>query len=201
MTTILKLGSADHGRAITPEEARTAHWQPGYRYEIIDGKIYVTPVPNLPHDRILRWILEAVNGYSARHSEIFNYVTTNGKVIVTDRQELTEPEPDLIAFRDFPLDLPMADVRWEDLTPVLVVEIISEDDPEKDLQRNVELYEEIPSTREYWIIDPRADADHPTLLVYRRRGQRWQKPIYVSFGETYTTRWLPDFSLRVAPRG
>lgn len=201
MTTILKLGPADHGRAITLEEARAAHWVPGYRYEIIDGKIYVTPAPNLPHDRILRWILNAVNDYAGKHSDIFNYVTTNGKVIVEDRPELTEPEPDLIAFRDFPLDLPIADVRWEDLTPVLVVEILSEDDPEKDLQRNVELYEEIPSIREYWIFDPRADPDHPTLLVYRRRGQRWQKPISVPFGETYTTRWLPDFSLRVAPRG
>lgn len=201
MTTILKLGPADHGRAITPEEARTAHWQEGYRYEIIDGKIYVTPIPNLPHDRILRWILNAVNDYSRQNPHILNYVTTNGKVIAEDRPEWTEPEPDLIAFHDFPLDLPMTDVHWEDLTPVFVVEIISKDDPEKDLERNVELYEEIPSIREYWIIDPRADPDHPTLLVYRRRGQRWQKPILVPFGATYTTRWLPGFSLRVAPHG
>ncbi len=200
MTTILKLGPADHGRTITPEEARTARWQEGYRYEIIDGKIYVTPIPNLPHDRILRWILNAVNDYSRKHPDILNYVTTNGKVIVEDRPEWTEPEPDLVAFQDFPLDLPMADLRWEDLTPVLVVEIISQDDPEKDLERNVELYEEILSIREYWIIDPRADPDHPTLMVYRRRGQRWQKPILVPFGETYTTRWLPGFSLRIAPR-
>jgi Uma2 family endonuclease len=200
MTTILKLGPADHGRAITPEEAQTARWQEGYRYEIIDGKIYVTPIPNLPHDRILRWILNAVNDYARQHPQILNYVTTNGKVIVEDRPEWTEPEPDLIAFHDFPLHLPMTDVRWEDLTPVLVVEIISEDHAEKDLERNVELYEEIPSIREYWIFDPRADADHPTLMVYRRRGQRWQRPILVPFGATYTTRWLPGFSLRVSPR-
>jgi Uma2 family endonuclease len=199
MTTILKLGPADHGRAITVEEARSAHWQEGYRYEIIDGRIYVTPVPNLPHDRILRWILNTVNDYSRQNPHILNYVTTNGKVIVPDRLGLTEPEPDLIAFRDFPLDSSMTEVQWEDLTPVLVVEILSEDDPEKDLERNVELYEEIASIREYWIFDPRADADRPTLSVYRRRGQRWQKPIPIAFGATYTTRWLPGFSLRVGP--
>lgn len=200
MTTILKIGPADHGRTITPEEARTACWQRGYRYEIIDGTIYVTPIPNLPHDRILRWILNVVNDYARKHPHILNYVTTNGKVIVEERPDWTEPEPDLIAFHDFPLDVPMADLRWEDLTPVLVVEILSEDDPQKDLRRNVVLYEEIPSIREYWIIDPRADPDHPSLLVYRRRGQRWQKPIPVPFGATYTTRWLPGFSLRVLPR-
>lgn len=201
MTTILKFGSADHGRAVTAEEAQTAQWQPGYRYEIINGKIYVTPIPNLPHDRLLRWVLHAVNDYAEKHPDILNYVTTNGKVIVPDQPDLTEPEPDLIAFHDFPLASPLAEVRWEDLSPVLVVEILSEDDPEKDLQRNVELYEAIPTIREYWIIDPTADPDHPTLLVYRRRGQSWQKPISVPFGETYTTRWLPEFSLRVAPRG
>lgn len=201
MTTILKFGPADHGRAITREEARKARWQEGYRYEIIDGKIYVTPIPNLPHDRILRLILNAVNDYARQHPHILNYVTTNGKVIVEDRPGLTEPEPDLIAFHDFPLDLPLADVRWEDLTPVLVLEIVSQDDPAKDFQRNVELYQEIPSIREYWIVDPRADPDHPRLLAYRRRGRRWQKPIRVPFGGTYTTRWLPGFSLRVAPRG
>jgi Uma2 family endonuclease len=200
MTTILQLGPADHGRAITPEEARTAHWQEGYRYEIIEGKIYVTPVPNLPHDQILRWLYRRLDRYAEQHARIINYVTSNGKVIVPDRPELTEPEPDLIAFHGFPLDLPIAEVRWEDLTPVLVVEILSEDDAEKDLERNVELYQDIPPIREYWIFDPRAEADHPTLLVYRRRGRRWQKPIHVPSGAVYTTRWLPRFSLRVAPR-
>jgi Uma2 family endonuclease len=201
MTTILKLGPADHGRPITSEEVRSVHWQAGYRYEIIDGRIYLTPVPDLPHDRILRWIYRRLDRYAERHSSIINYVTSGGKVIVEDRPECTEPQPDLVAFHDFPLDAPMEEVRWEDLTPVLVIEIISEDDPKKDLLRNVELYEEIPSIREYWIIDPRDDPDQPSLIVYRRRGQRWQKPIRIAFGETYTTRWLPGFSLGIAPCG
>jgi len=55
----------DHGRAITPEEARTTHWQRGYRYEIIDGKICATPIPNLPHDRILRWLYRLLDRYTA----------------------------------------------------------------------------------------------------------------------------------------
>jgi Uma2 family endonuclease len=201
MTAILKLGPTDHGRPISPDEARTAHGQGGYRYEIIDGKIYVAPIPNLPHDRILRWILNAVSDYARKHLHLLNYVTTSGKVIVEDRPDWTEPEPDLVAFHDFPLDLPMADVRWGELTPVLVDEIISEEDPKKALLRNVELYEESSSILEYWILDPRADPDHRSLLVYCRRDQRWQKPILVPFGATYTTRWLPGFSLRVAPRG
>ncbi len=65
--------------------------------------------------------------------------------------------------------------------------------------RNVELYLEVPSIREYWIIDPRESADRPTLLVYRRRGPRWQRPITVPFGGVYTTRLLPGFSMIVDP--
>jgi Uma2 family endonuclease len=83
----------------------------------------------------------------------------------------------------------------------LLVEIISEDDPRKDLVRNVELYLETPSVREYWIIDPRPDPDSPILWVYRRRGNRWQKPIEVPAGSTYESpKLLPGFSLLVDPR-
>jgi Uma2 family endonuclease len=58
----------------------------------------------------------------------------------------------------------------------------------------------VPSIREYWILDPRADADQPALLVYRRRGRRWQRPITVPGGGTYATRLLPGFILRLEVR-
>ena len=56
MTTLLKLGPADHGRPLTREEFRTAHWQQGHSYELIDGRLYVSPPPTLPHDRLVTWI-------------------------------------------------------------------------------------------------------------------------------------------------
>ena len=65
--------------------------------------------------------------------------------------------------------------------------------------RNVELYLRVPSIREYWIFDPRQDPDRPTLRVYRRRGSRWQRPVDVAPGETYTTPLLPGFALLLDP--
>jgi Uma2 family endonuclease len=53
----------------------------------------------------------------------------------------------------------------------------------------------VPSIKEYWILDAREDADFPTLLVYRRRGRRWQEPITVGPNATYTTPLLPGFTL------
>jgi Uma2 family endonuclease len=60
---------------------------------------------------------------------------------------------------------------------------------------------QVPSIREYWVIDPREDADRPTLLVFRRRGRRWQRTIPVPAGTTYATRLLPGFELLIDPLG
>jgi Uma2 family endonuclease len=128
-----------------------------------------------------------------------HYVTSHARVFLPDRPEATQPQPDVAAYQDFPVDQPIRDVQWQDVSPALVVEVVSEDDLEKDLERNVELYEQVPSIREYWILDPRDDPDSPRLRVHRRRGRRWQRPIEVAPGETYTTRLLPGFALLVDP--
>src|SRR5262249_50698097 len=111
----------------------------------------------------------------------------------------TNPEPDLAAYCGFPRDASLRDLSWDDISPILVIEIVSEDKPEKDLERNVDLYLHVPSIREYWILDPRTDADHPPMRVCRRRGQRWQRPIDIAPGETYTTKLLPGFQLLLDP--
>jgi Uma2 family endonuclease len=200
MVTALLLGPADHGRLMTRQEFQAARGQEGYSYELIDGRVYVSPVPNLPHDVILEWLLDVLKEYSRTHPQFVNYLSPKARVYVPEREEATSPEPDLAAYRDFPRHLPIREQSWENVSPILVAEIVSEDDPEKDLERNVELYLQVPSIREYWILDPRADPDHPTLTVYRRRGRRWQNPVAVRPGETYTTRLLPGLELLFDPR-
>jgi Uma2 family endonuclease len=195
------LGPRDHGRPLSVEEFESARWQEGYQYELIDGRVYVSPTPNLPQNWIEIWLFAHLLAYSRQRPEVTNYVTNKGRVFVPGRPEETAPEPDLAAYRGFPRDLPIPDMDWRDVSPILVAEVVSEDDPDKDLVRNVEIYEQVPSIREYWIIDPRADANQPDLRVYRRRGQRWQKPIDVPAGGTYTTRLLPGFTLKIDPRG
>jgi Uma2 family endonuclease len=197
--TILKLGPADHGRPLTLEEIQTASWQSGYRYELIHGKLYVSPVPDLPQDWLELGLLGKLNLYVLQRPDVINFVTNKARVFVPDEPEATQPEPDLAAYQDFPRDIPIAQMDWRDVSPLLVAEVVDENDPEKDLERNVELYLQVPSIREYWILDGRSNPDQPTLLVYRRRGQRWQRLIETAFGETYVTRLLPGFSLRVDP--
>jgi Uma2 family endonuclease len=182
------------------EEFESGSYDEGYQYELIDGKLYVSPLPNLPQGLIERWVFRALDRYSDQHPEILNCVFPKARVFVPDRPAATCPEPDVAGYHDFPLDVDYRDIRWQDVSPVLVVEVLSPDNPEKDLVRNVELYLQVSSIREYWILDARDDPNHPTMRVYRRRGQRWQRPIEVGPGETYTTRLLPSLELILDPR-
>ena len=99
----------------------------------------------------------------------------------------------------FPEGTPVAAQDWHDISPALVVEILSEGTADKDLERNRRLYLQVPSIREYWIVDPRATANEPMMIVYPRRGRRWAARRIVLAGETYTTPILPGFSIVLNP--
>jgi Uma2 family endonuclease len=200
MPTLLKLRPADHGRTISAEEFEAARGEEGYRFELIDGKVVVSPVAELDHDSVLEWLNDHLKAYRLRHPEVINYVSTHSRVFVPDSPSLTLPQPDLAAYRNFPDHLPFDERDWRDISPVLVVEVLSPDDAQKDLVRNVELYLQVPSVQEYWILDPRHGANQLTLRAYRRRGRRWLRPIEVAAGAEYSTRFLPGFALLIDPR-
>lgn len=42
----LKLGPTDHGRKLSLDDFDEAEFEPGARYEIIDGRVYVSAEPN-----------------------------------------------------------------------------------------------------------------------------------------------------------
>jgi Uma2 family endonuclease len=201
MTTLLRIGPADHGRPVTVEEFESAQDEEGYSSELIDGRWYVSPDPELPHDRILDWVLTVLKEYAGQHPEVINYISSHARVPVSGRSRPSQAQPDVTAYHDFPLHLPIRSLKWRDVSPVLVVEVVSEDNSEKDLVRNVEIYEYVPSIREYWILDPLEDPDHPPLKVNRKRGRTWQRPIDVPAGSVSTTKLLPGLELLVDPRG
>ena len=198
MAVLTKLGLADHGFPCPLEEFETAEFDEGFKYELIDGRLYVSPTANLPEDRNGMWLLEKLFAYKAKHPKALNYISPKARVFVPGRAEATCPEPDICAYRTFPVHLPMKEVKWQAVSPILVVEVLFDADPHKDLVRNVELYLQVPSIREYWIVDARDFPDEPTLIVHRRRGQRWAVRKY-QFAETYKTTLLPGFSLLIDP--
>jgi Uma2 family endonuclease len=196
---VKRLGPLDRGLPMTFNQFMRADYEEGYQYELIDGELYVFPLPNLPENRVENWIGLKLQHYCLEHPEVINYVTNKARVIVPGRPRATVPEPDQAAYHNFPLDQPFKKVRWQNVSPILVVEVVSREDPYKDLVRNVKLYLQVPTIQEYWLIDPRRNPERPTFRAYRRQGKKW-RIVQPAFGEVYTTKLLPGFALVIDPR-
>src|SRR5262245_41646543 len=151
--TILELTPRDHGRRVTPEEWATARpHNKLWKYEVIDGVIQVTPPPEIDHDGVADWLHLVFAKYRLENPGVINRISQHCAVRVPNRPGLTEPQPDFGLYR-MPADT--RGLRWSDVEPFLVVEIISDRTEEKDTVRNVALYVQVTGIREYWIIDPR----------------------------------------------
>jgi Uma2 family endonuclease len=198
-SVILKLGPTDHGRRLTLDEFDEAEFEPGAKYEIIDGRLYASSEPNFPENFLENWLFIKLILYSGQRQDIINYVTVKSRLFIHSRRETTVPEPDIAAYCDLPRCKPLEELRWQELAPVLVAEILVEGDPHKDLERNRELYFEAYSIREYWILDGRENPNEPTLIQHRRYGKRWVVRSF-SYGSTFNTKLLPGFSIVIDPR-
>ena len=66
--TPLRIGPADQGRTMTLEEFREAEETDGYRYELAQGVLEVTEVPNDPHGVVVCNLYRAVSRYDATAS-------------------------------------------------------------------------------------------------------------------------------------
>ena len=196
MSTVLKFGPSDHSRTMTFDEFLSSDYQSGYKYELIHGRLFVSPEPNQPHSWVLEYFYQQLWNYAQQHFDVVNRVTFGARVFVPNADETTCPEPDVAVYRDFPLERGPF-VQWEDVSPLLVVEVMS-GDLEKDLQRNVDLYLQVPSIEEYWVIDIRDDAARPVMIVHRREENKWNVHRF-HFGETYQTSLLPKFELKIDP--
>lgn len=195
----LRLAPADHGRRLTLEEFEAAEYESGFRYEIIDGRLYVSPLPNFPGSFLESWLRRKLERYSEARPELLAYIAVKGRVFLPARSRPTAPEPDIAAFPSIPTDLPLRAIKWQDLSPSLVVEVLGDGDIAKDLARNPVLYLKVASIKEYWVLNGTIDPDEPSLIRHVRRGKRWEVET-VPFGATLTTKLLPGFELVIDPR-
>jgi Uma2 family endonuclease len=200
MATTLRYGPGDHGRPMTFDEFREGDYEEGYKYELIQGRLYASPQARFSHDWIRNHVLLRLVAFKEARPDVIDYVTPGARVFVSDADpdEVTAPEPDLAAYRGFPLGREW-EVDWRDVNPILVVEVLGGEDDQKDLVRNVDLYFRVPTLQEYWAFDIRANPGEPRMIVYRRAADRWAVSEYAA-DAIYTTDLLPGFELPVRPR-
>ena len=192
LTTTLRFGPKDHGRAVSDEELEIAEYRPGYDYEVIFGKLFVSPAPNFEHDVVEKNILRQLFAYQEANPDVVGYVTDRARVFVASEEKTTAPEPDLAVYAEGPDD------DWRGVEPFIVGEVLRGTDIDKDLFRNPGLYLRVPTIQEYWVFDIREEPRRPKLWVYRRVRDDWDIHEYLP-DTIYETPLLPGLKLRVSP--
>lgn len=161
----------------------------GKRHELIDGEHYVSPSPNVRHQRVLRRLSMLLQSFVEAHrlGEIFfaplDVVFTLHDVV----------EPDLIFVSNARASiLTAANLQG---APDLVVEVLSPSNRRYDEVRKRGLYERA-EVGEYWIVDPEAD----TVKVYRRDGDQFGRPALLSAGDAdrLTSPLFPGLEIALA---
>ena len=153
--------------------------------ELTDGHVQELPMPTSMHQAILALL----------HVAFRAYVKPRGGVVLFSalRMRIREGkfrEPDLLLLRD------RSDPRCQDrywLGADLVVEVVSPDDPDRDLVEKRADYAEarIP---EYWIVDPRDE----TITVLALEGDGYVERGAYGRGSSAASSLLAGFTVDVA---
>lgn len=151
--------------------------------EFTDGNIEVLPMPTDNHQAISQFILLALIAFLQPFGGKVHYAPLRLQI-----REGKQREPDLMVLLD--ANDPRRQNRYW-LGADLVVEVVSDDDPERDTVEKVADYAEagIP---EYWIINPLDE----TISVLTLAGDAYTPRIHRR-GEEATSQLLGGFSLSV----
>ncbi len=199
MSTVkLKLGPTDHGLPLSLDDFESAEYVSGFKYEIIDGRLYVSAEPDPTENELELWLFDKLRDYSRACPGVLNHVTNKPRVFIRSRPHDTVPEPDVAAYANYPLEKRFTGTKWPQVSPLLVCEVMTGDST-KDLERNVALYLDVPTIQEYWVLDARVEPEQPTLIQHRRQRKKWLVQEY-SYGTMFSTKLLPGFSLLIDPR-
>src|SRR5262245_37263789 len=95
MKTRLRLTPADKGRPLSLEEFLDSEQEEGARYELIEGRLEVSPLPELTHEELSEWLVEVLRTYARACPSAINKVKAPARVFVPNGDdEVTAPEPD-----------------------------------------------------------------------------------------------------------
>ena len=188
------LGPRDQGLVLELEEFEAADFEPGFRYDLVEGRLEVSPEADLPHDLPAMALCDLFGEYGRQHAGAIGYRSPRARVFPRARKGSVGP--DLALFLGLRADAD--EQRWQELEPILVVEVLSPGDVRKDLVRNRDCYQEVPSIREYWIVDPRLGRARTTLRVLARAADGGWTERLVPAGGQYESPLFPGLVVDLA---
>ena len=160
----------------------------GKRHELIDGEHFVSPSPQVPHQRVLLRLLYEIETF-LRQSSLGQLMVAPMDVIFT---RFDVVEPDLLYISR---DRAHIVEDWVRGVPDLVVEILSPSNRRYDEVTKRDLYDRT-GVPEYWLVDPEAEA----VKVFRREGERFGRPQLLSMrdGDVLGSPQLPGLAIPLA---
>jgi len=182
----LRLGSHSAGLLLTPAEFDRARFQEGWRYELINGVLVVSPTPSRmerrPNEELGRWLWD----YQEEHPQGSSMDATLQEETIETKQNRRRADRAIWAGlgRD----------PEEGETPTIIVEFVSSGkvNQERDYVAKRAEYREI-GVREYWVVD----RFRRTLTVFSFSGESDQERV-VQENQSYETPLLPGFVLPLA---
>ena len=156
------------------------------RIEFTDGRVEELPIPTEKHQILLLFLYRLFRA-RVRASPLRGVVMTSGLRMRVREGKFREP--DLLLLRD------RSDPRRRDrfwLGADLVAEVVSPDDPDRDLAVKRADYAEA-AVPEYWIVDPRVE----TVTVLTLAGSAYREHGVFARGDTATSALLDGVAVDV----
>jgi Uma2 family endonuclease len=162
----------------------------GKRHELIDGEHYVTPSPNIRHQKIIGTLYLLIATWLENHP-IGQVFLSPLDVVLSD---IDIVEPDLLYLSNERAAQVLTPLHARGI-PELVIEIASKGTRKRDETIKRRLYER-KGASEYWIVDPEIDV----IRVYRRGDAGFGRPAELSrdTADVLTTPLLPGLELPLA---
>lgn len=185
----LRIGPADHGRAMTLDEFEEAEFESGYRYELARGVLEVSDVPGEPHALIVWIILRATAAYDREHPRIIHRAGGGAEYRFRLPAMQSGRHPDVaVTLRNTPRD-------WRGFRlAALAFEVVSEGARARERDYVTRRAEYLAyGLLEYWIVDPQERV----VTVLNRDGDAWREQVYRE-DQLAPSLVLPGFALRVS---
>ncbi len=187
VTTPLRIGLADRGRAMTLQEFLDAEVEEGYRYELARGVLEVNQVANDPHGDVVCNLYRGVARYEERHPGVIHSFGGGSEFQFIIPRFASGRNPDLgVVLRGAPRD-------WRGRRlPALAAEVVSRGSITRDYQTRREEYLAY-GLLEYSIVDPLERK----VTVLTRRGDTWSEAVFRG-DQVIASLVLPGFATTVA---
>jgi len=159
----------------------------GWKYEIIDGVLYMSPPPLIRHQGISMRLSSSLHFYASQHK--LGIVLTAPCGVRLPGQQVPV-EPDILFIKQ--ANLQIIEERYVEGAPDLIVEILSPSNANYDLETKFNLYQ-AAGVAEYWVVN----GWEQTVTIHQLGETDYQAPNVYGLGAVATSTALHGFQIAV----